>query len=100
METHMKNQKLIVVASAAALLLLSACSKVNADNYAKISTGMSREEVHGILGSPDDASGGGIGDLTMTAETWKGGKQTIHVNFVGDKVAFKTIGSNDDKADK
>jgi hypothetical protein len=93
----MKHLKLLVVASAAALLLLSACSKVNADNYAKISAGMSRDEVHSILGSPDDSSGGGIGDLTMTNETWKGGKQTIRVNFVGDKVALKTLGSTDSK---
>lgn len=93
----MKHQNLLVVASAAALLLLSACSKVNADNYAKVSAGMSRDEVHSILGSPDDSSGGGIGDLTMTTETWKGSKQTIRVNFVGDKVALKTLGEKDDK---
>jgi hypothetical protein len=97
MGEHMKNQKLFVVVGAAALLLLSACSKVNADNYAKISSGMSRDEVHGILGSPDDSSGGGIGDLTMTTETWKGSKQTIRINFVGDKVALKALGSKDDK---
>lgn len=93
----MKNQKLLVIASAAALLLLSACSKVNADNYAKISAGMTRDEVHSILGSPDDSSGGGIGDLTMTTETWKGSKQTIRVNFVGEKVALKSLGGKDDK---
>lgn len=93
----MKNHKLLVMAGATALLLLAACSKVNADNYAKISTGMTRDEVHGILGSPSDTSGGGIGDLTMTTETWKGSKQVIHVNFVGEKVALKTISSTDDK---
>lgn len=93
----MKNRKLLVMAGATALLLLAACSKVNADNYAKISTGMTRDEVHSILGSPDDASGGGIGDLTMTTETWKGSKQVIHVNFVGDKVALKTLSGKDDK---
>ena len=93
----MKNQKLLVVASAAALLLLSACSKINADNYAKIDAGMSRDEVHSILGSPDDSSGGGIGDLTMTTETWKGSKQTIRISFVGDKVALKALGGKDEK---
>ena len=93
----MRNQKLLVAASAIALLLLSACSKVNADNYAKISAGMSRDEVHAILGSPDEASGGGIGNLTMTTEIWKGSKQTISVNFVGDKVALKSLGNKDDK---
>lgn len=93
----MRNHKPLLIAGAAALLLLSACSKVNADNYAKISSGMTRDEVHGILGSPDDASGGGIGDLTMTTETWKGGKQTIRINFVGDKVALKSLTGKDDK---
>ncbi len=93
----MKNHKLLVVASAAALLLLSACSKATADNYAKISSGMTRDEVHSILGKPDDSSGGGIGDLTMTTETWKGSQQTIHINFVGDKVALKSLSGKDDK---
>jgi hypothetical protein len=93
----MTNKRLIIIASAAALLLLSACSKVNADSYAKISAGMTRDEVHSVLGSPDNASGGGIGDLTMTTETWNGGKQIIHVNFVGDKVAMKSLGNKDDK---
>lgn len=93
----MKFQKLLVLAGATSLLLLAACSKVNADNYAKISNGMTRDEVHSILGSPDDASGGGIGNLTMTTETWKGSKQVIHVNFVGDKVALKTLSGADDK---
>ena len=93
----MKKQNLVIVASAMALLLLSACSKVTADNYAKISSGMSRDEVHSILGSPNDASGGGIGDLTMTTETWNGSQQVIRVNFIGDKVALKTLSSKDDK---
>ncbi|TXH03220.1 MAG: hypothetical protein E6R07_13020 [Nevskiaceae bacterium] len=88
--------RLPVLASAAALLLLAACSRVTADNYAKISSGMSRDEVHGILGSPDEASGGGIGGLTMTTETWKGGKQTISITFAGDKVALKTLRGNDE----
>lgn len=93
----MRIKSLIVIASATALLVLSACSKVNADNYAKISSGMTRDEVHSILGSPDNASGGGIGDLTMTTETWNGGKQSINISFVGDKVALKSLGNKDDK---
>lgn len=93
----MYQHKLLIAAGAAALLLLGACSRVNADSYAKISSGMTRDEVHGILGSPDDASGGGIGDLTMTTETWKGGKQTISITFAGDKVALKSLRGNDEK---
>lgn len=93
----MKKQNLVIAASAAALLLLSACSKVTADNYAKINSGMTREEVHGILGSPDDSSGGGIGDLTLTTETWKGSQQTIRISFVGDKVALKALDGKEEK---
>lgn len=93
----MNYKNLLLIGSAAALLLLSACSRVNADNFAKISAGMSRDDVHGILGSPDNASGGGIGALTLTTETWTGGKQTIHINFVGDKVALKTLDRVEDK---
>jgi len=93
----MKNQKLLIAVSAASLLLLSACSKATADNYAKVNAGMSRDEVHGILGKPDDASGGGIGDLTMTTESWKSGSQTISISFIGDKVAMKTLGGKGDK---
>ena len=93
----MNHRKLLIATSAATLLLLSACSRVSADSYAKISSGMTRDEVHSILGSPDDASGGGIGGLTMTTETWKGGKQTISITFAGDKVALKSLRGSDEK---
>ena len=93
----MKNQILRITTAAAIVLLMSACSKVTPDNYAKVSAGMTRDEVHAILGKPDDAGGGGIGDLTLTTETWKGNKQTINVTFAGNKVALKSINGNDDK---
>ena len=35
------------------LLTLAACSRVTVDNYAKLETGMSRAEVHALLGAPD-----------------------------------------------
>ena len=93
----MNHRRLIISASAVALLLLSACSRVNADSYARISSGMTRDEVHSILGAPDEASGGGIGDLTMTTETWKGRKQTINITFAGDKVALKSLRGSEEK---
>ncbi|MGH8539867.1 MAG: DUF3862 domain-containing protein [Stenotrophobium sp.] len=70
---------------------LAACSRTTADNYAKIEAGMSQDQVHAILGKPDTVSGGGIGTLTMTSETWKGDSQTINITFAGDKVALKNI---------
>jgi len=81
--------------AAAVLVLLAACSRVNADNYAKVTSGMTRDEVHKILGAPDSASGGGIGNLTMTTETWKSAKQTISITFTGDKVALKSLSGNE-----
>lgn len=36
----------------AAALALSACSRLNSENYARLHTGMSPEEVEKILGSP------------------------------------------------
>ncbi len=42
------------------ICILAACSKITAENYAKIKAGMSYNEVSGILGNPtscDDAVG-------------------------------------------
>lgn len=77
------------------LLVLAACSPVTAENYAKVKVGMTREEVHDILGKPDEVAGGDFGPISMSAETWKGRKQTVKVTFGGDKVALKSITPND-----
>lgn len=77
-----------------ATLLLAGCSRVTAESYAKLNVGMPRAEVYGILGDPDEVSGGAIGPLNFSAETWKGSDQTIHVTFGGDKVALKSIEKN------
>lgn len=76
----------------AALVLVASCSRATPENYAKIDAGMTREEVYAILGKPDEVSGGGIGKLTVSAEVWKGSKNTIQVTFgPGEKVALKSI---------
>ena len=85
--------------TAAALLLLAACSRVNSDNYGKIQNGMTRDEVYAILGHPDSVGGGGIGPLEMSAETWKGGGHTITVTFGNGKVVIKAIGETEKPAD-
>lgn len=89
----MTKTRTALLGSLAALTLLglAACSKVNPDNYAKISAGMTREEIHALLGAPDDASGGSLGAIGLTTETWKGSKHTIAVTFAGDKATIKTI---------
>lgn len=84
-----------LLAPVAAVVLIAACARATPENYAKVQAGMSRDEVYEILGKPDEVSGGGIGQLTVSSETWKGRKQTIHVTFGGDKVALKSIGANE-----
>lgn len=79
----------------AALLLVAACSRVTAENYAAVKAGMSRDEVYAILGKPDEVSGGGIGQFSFSSESWMGRKQTINVTFSGDTVALKSIGGVD-----
>jgi hypothetical protein len=79
--------------AATLLLTLAACSRVTADNYAKLETGMSRAEVHALLGAPDEVSGGGIGRMTLMTERWDGRKHVISVTYAGDELAIKSIES-------
>lgn len=74
-----------------AVVLVTACSRATIENYERIEAGMTREQVYEILGKPDEVSGGGLGKLTVSAETWKGHKQIIQVSFGGDTVALKSI---------
>lgn len=83
-----------LIAPLAVMLLVAACSRVSAENYGKVHAGMTRDQVYEILGQPDEVSGGGFGPLTISAEIWKGSKQTIHVTFGGEKVALKSISTN------
>ena len=71
-------------------LLLSACgSPVTQDNFAKIKTGMSQEDVEAILGSPDESSNATIGNFSGASASWKSSDATITVQFVNDEVQFK-----------
>ncbi|MFC4253290.1 MAG: outer membrane protein assembly factor BamE domain-containing protein [Sinimarinibacterium flocculans] len=73
------------------LVLAAACSKVTPDNYERVESGMSRDEVHAILGKPDDVSGGGVGRMTLMTERWNGREHVISVTFSSDKVMLKRI---------
>lgn len=82
---------MLLVAMFGSVLLASACSKVTAENYAKVQTGMSRDEVHALLGTPDETSGSSFAGLAMSTEIWKGSKDTISVTYTGEKLALKSI---------
>lgn len=79
------------------LTMVAACSKVNADNYAKVRANMTRIQVYEVLGKPDEVSGGDVGPISMSTETWKGSKETVKITFGGDKVVLKSISPNEEK---
>ncbi len=70
----------------AVALLALACSKVTADNYAKVKSGMEYREVISILGNPascDDIVG-------FKSCKWSDEKSHIIVRFAGDAVIMSS----------
>lgn len=65
-------------------LLLAACDRLTVENYGKIKTGMSYDEVTAIIGSPSKCSEA----LGIRICTWGDDRHSINVNFVGDKVVL------------
>ena len=79
------------------LTMVAACSKVTAENYEKVRANMTKVQVYEVLGKPDEVSGGDVGPISMSTETWKGPKQTVKITFGGDKVVLKSISPNDEE---
>ncbi|WP_448547531.1 DUF3862 domain-containing protein [Thalassotalea fusca] len=72
------------------VILLSACSKVNKENYDKLELGMSKEEIQAVIGGADNCEEA-MGTLTCV---W-GDKDAKHikVRFVADAaVTFSNSG--------
>jgi len=80
--------KLVVLAICVfSILALAGCSKVNKENYDKIKTGMSYEEVVGILGKPDTCE---EPVLKTKSCMWESSAKQIKIKFVGDTVAWRS----------
>lgn len=61
-------------------LVMTACSPVNADNYAKLHAGMSMSEVEAILGKPNRCT-----EVLIAKKcTWGDERKYITVSFAGD----------------
>lgn len=74
------------LAAAALLFLLAACSRLTVENYNKLKTGMSYEEVKALLGDParcDEILG-------IRACSWGDERRRINVSFMGGKVMLFT----------
>ena len=79
------------VAAAALLLILAACSKVNQENFARIQSGMTEQEVFAILGAPTESTSRELLGITGTSARWASGDAEITIRFVGGKVATKAF---------
>jgi len=65
-------------------VLLTACNKINQENYSKIHAGMTKAEVEQLLGTASDCSGA----LGMSSCTWGNKEAFISVQYAGDKVVI------------
>ncbi|MBM3105081.1 outer membrane protein assembly factor BamE [Pseudomonas sp. P66] len=63
-------------------VFLTACNKINQENYSKLQAGMTKVEVEKLLGAPKDCSGA----LGMSSCTWGDDKSFISVQYAADKV--------------
>ncbi|MCQ4289313.1 outer membrane protein assembly factor BamE [Pseudomonas stutzeri] len=66
----------------AVVVLLTACSPVTQENFAKLKAGMPRAEVEELLGKPGECAGA----LGMSSCTWGQKNRFISIQFAGDKV--------------
>ena len=65
-------------------LLLAGCNRLTMENYGKIKSGMSYDEVTAIIGAPTKCSEA----LGIRICTWGDDTHSINVNFVADKVVL------------
>ena len=89
-----KKSKMTVILSfiiGILFLFLCACnSKVNEENYNKIQTGMTYNEVINILGDDYEVgSDANVGGYTSSCYIWENGGYTITVIFLNGKVYSK-----------
>lgn len=81
----------LLLGTAAALLLAACGSKISAENFERIQTGMSQKEVAAILGEPTETSAISIAGLSGGMATWRDGNTEISVQFLNDKVQAKQL---------
>jgi outer membrane protein assembly factor BamE (lipoprotein component of BamABCDE complex) len=83
---NMKNITAILFA-VAALLLVTACSRLTEDNLQKVHNGMTTDEVKAILGDPSSSqTGSALGIVSGTTYVYHTDTSDVKITFVDDKV--------------
>lgn len=60
-------------------------------DFQQVKSGMTREQVHNLLGQPDRVDKAGLNGMTGATETWVGNKHSLSVTFVDGKVRLTDI---------
>jgi len=76
--------KRIVLTSALIALALTGCSKLTMQNYQKLQTGMTQQEVEALIGSPGSCDE----TLGIRACTWGDEARNVKANFVAGKLVL------------
>jgi len=77
------------------IFLVSCTSKLNKDNYDKISNGMSVSQVESILGKGESQASSSVdlgeygGNISSEVMTWQSGTKVISITFSNGKVMAK-----------
>lgn len=80
-----------VLALLGTVLALPGCNKVDEHDASRISTGMSPEQVHRLLGDPHQVIRGRIGEYTGTSEMWYTDDSIITVQYLNNEVKLTTL---------
>lgn len=75
----------------AVLCVLAACSKISAENYQKMSSGMSRAEVVALLGEPTHMERGSFLGVEGESAVWQNGGLQIKAQFVNQQLLTHTL---------
>ncbi len=71
---------------------LIACSqRISEENYNKITSGMSYEEVVKILGKPTSTGKFALGEISATTATWEGDNGKVVIQFINNVVKLKNF---------
>jgi hypothetical protein len=87
----MKTLRILLLVACAGVL--AACgSKLTPENFARVKSGMTEEEVRDILGKPDQLEGGELLGLSSSTYTYHNEGSVATIGFINGKVTLKNIG--------
>jgi Domain of Unknown Function with PDB structure (DUF3862) len=95
-----KSPSRLVSAVAFAVLLVACGSRINQQNYNRITDGMPYAEVVKILGEPTSSESRGALGITAGTSTWKDKAHQITIVFINEKVSSKVLREEPDAPKK